>query len=210
MGPPVLRNPMSELGDWELLERSSSEDAGVFTDEGLAPFAAVIFLSTSGDILNGVQQQAFERYVGGGGGFLGIHAASDTEYDWAWYGELVGAYFANHPLVEDFVDCHCFTATVERHEPHPIVDGLPGAWEHRDEWYNFSQAPVQVEVLLTVDESTYEGGEMGDLHPVSWAHDKLGGRAFYTAMGHTSQSFDDARFRRHLGGALRWIVADSP
>lgn len=184
-----------------------SEDATIFDDDRLSGFAAVVFLSTSGDILNQSQQEAFERYIEDGGGFVGIHAASDTEYQWPWYGRLVGAYFANHPLVRDFIDCHCFTADVHRVGIHPSTERLPTVWSHRDEWYNFRQAPVGVDVLLTVDESTYAGGEMGADHPVSWAHEALGGRAFYTALGHTPESYGDDRFRRHLLGALRWVVA---
>lgn len=187
----------------------ASEDPSRFTDAGLARFAAVVFLSTSGDVLDGGQQAAFERYIEGGGGYLGVHAASDTEYGWPWYGRLVGAWFADHPLVpnDQFVDCHCFTADVVRSAAHPSTEGLSPVWVRRDEWYNFrSPPPASATVVLRVDESTYPGGTMGSHHPVSWAQRIGAGRSFYTAMGHTSSSFAEPDFRRHLAGALRWVA----
>lgn len=188
---------------------SASEDPNLFTDRELARYDAVVFLSTSGDILDGTQQSALRRYVEGGGGWIGIHAASDTEYGWPWYGRLVGAWFANHPLVpnNEFVDCHCFTADVHRKAAHPSTDHLPAVWSRRDEWYNFrSPIPSSATVLLSVDESTYPGGTMGSPHPVSWSQSIGLGRSWYTAMGHTAASFGDPAFRRHLQGGLVWAA----
>src|SRR5690606_32243636 len=109
------------------------------------------------------QKAAFERFIQNGGGFVGIHSATDTEYGWAWYGELVGAYFADHPAIS--------TATlILEDSTHPSAKTLPETWEHRDEWYNFHSNPREnVNVILSVDESTYEGGTMGGDHPISWA-----------------------------------------
>src|SRR6202171_6581348 len=78
----------------------ATEDSGAFTDANLARYRAVVFLLTTGDVLDATQQAAFERYVRAGGGFAGVHSASDTEYGWAWYGQLVGAYFKHHPAVQ--------------------------------------------------------------------------------------------------------------
>lgn len=188
------------------LQAIRSEDPAQFNDSTLAGYAAVVFVSTSGDILNPDQQSAFERFIGNGGGFLGIHAASDTEYEWPWYGGLVGAYFSDHPLVENFVDCHCFEADVLRVTGDPSTDHLPQVWGRRDEWYNFRSQPSGVTVLLKVDEATYTGGTMGDPHPISWKHHYAGGRSWYTAMGHTASSFDEPEFRQHLFGGLRWVA----
>ena len=188
---------------------TASEDPALFRDDELARYDAVVFLSTSGDILNGSQQAAFERYIEGGGGWVGIHAASDTEYGWPWYGRLVGAWFADHPLVPNsqFVDCHCFTAAVHRRAAHPSTDHLPAVWSHRDEWYNFrSPIPSTATVLATVDESTYPGGTMGPHHPVTWTQTIGRGRSWYTSMGHTAASFADPTFRRHLQGGLTWAA----
>ncbi|MGH3148331.1 MAG: ThuA domain-containing protein, partial [Rubrobacter sp.] len=112
----------------------TTEDASQFTNENLDRYDAVVFLNTTGDILDGAQQAAFERYIRGGGGYAGVHAAADTEYDWAWYGRLVGAYFGSHPAVQ--------TATVEvADQAHPSTVELPERWVRRDEWYNFRSNP---------------------------------------------------------------------
>jgi endonuclease/exonuclease/phosphatase family metal-dependent hydrolase/type 1 glutamine amidotransferase len=172
----------------------ASEDAAIF-QEDLSRFRVIVFLCTTGDILGEDAQNALQRYVRAGGGFLGVHAASDTEYEWPWYGRLVGAYFAHHPEIQ--------TARVVLVEPgDPAVRGLPSLWERRDEWYNFKAVPEAVEVLAVVDEESYHGGRHGR-HPIAWYHAFDGGRAFYTAMGHTRESYRDPLFRRHLlGGVL--------
>jgi type 1 glutamine amidotransferase len=179
---------------------SSTEDAAVFTDDQLAAYRVVVFLNTSGDILNVDQQAAFERFIQGGGGFVGIHSATDTEYNWPWYGQLVGAYFANHPAIQ--------TATVQvLDQTHPSMLPLPERWTRIDEWYNFQASPSPtVTVLAEVDESTYTGGTMGMHHLIVWCHEYAGGRAWYTAMGHTEESFADALFRAHLLGGILWAA----
>ncbi|MBD8870412.1 ThuA domain-containing protein [Nocardioides donggukensis] len=175
----------------------ATEDAADFTDENLAGYDVVIFLSTTGDVLNAQQQGAFERYIEGGGGYAGIHAASDTEYDWPWYGDLVGAYFKGHPAQQD--------ATVKVEDPaHPSTAGMSPTWDRFDEWYNYLSNPRgDVHVLASLDESTYNGGDMGVEHPISWCQDYRGGRSWYTGMGHTDASFADPQFRHHLLGGIR-------
>jgi cytochrome c len=174
----------------------ASEDAGRFTDAGLAPYRVVVFLSTTGDILDAAQKAAFERYIRSGGGFVGIHSASDTEYGWAWYGRLVGAYFKSHPAIQP--------AKVLIADPeHASTIGLPQQWRRTDEWYNFRSNPRDtVHVLATVDESTYSGGTMGADHPIAWCQSIEGGRSWYTAMGHTKESYAEPLFRRHLLGGI--------
>jgi cytochrome c len=176
----------------------ASEDAGVFTDDSLAKYKAVVFLSTTGDVLNASQEAAFERFIRRGGGFVGVHSASDTEYDWAFYGGLVGAYFAGHPDIQD--------AAVQIEDPaHPAAQSLPRTWTRRDEWYNFRQNPrARVNVLATLDERSYTGGTMAPDHPIIWSHTYEGGRAFYTALGHTQESYSESSFVDHLGRAILW------
>ena len=178
----------------------ATEDAALFTDAGLAPFKAVIFLSTTGDILNPNQQAAFERYIQNGGGFVGVHAASDTEYSWPWYGGLVGAYFANHPAIQN--------AIVIVEDTNDVSTAhLPARWLRNDEWYNFQSNPrANVHVLCRLDEATYSGGSMGD-HPIAWQHEYDGGRAWYTGGGHTSASYYEPAFRLHLLGGIRYASA---
>jgi type 1 glutamine amidotransferase len=160
----------------------------------------VVFLLTTGDVLDDDQQAAFETWIGAGGGYVGVHSAADTEYDWPFYGTLMGAYFLSHPDIQQ--------ASVDVEADHPTIVGLPSPWVRTDEWYNFQTNPrPNVTVLATVDESTYTGGTMGADHPITWSHPTGGGgRAFYTAMGHTDESYCDPLFRRLLVGALRWVA----
>lgn len=177
-----------------------TEDSSAFSDENLARYKAVVFLSTSGNILDTEQKAAFERYIHAGGGYAGIHSATDTEYDWAWYGRLVGAFFKNHP--------HIAQATIDVEDPqHSSTSMLPKKWVRTDEWYNFRTNPrSSVHVLLTLDESSYQGGEMGKDHPIAWYHEFEGGRAWYTALGHTSESFSEPLFLAHLWGGISYAA----
>lgn len=198
---PVAVAALEELGPANGYVAEATEDPGVFTTAGLSPFQVVVFVMTTGDVLNAAGQSAFEAWIAGGGNFVGIHSATDTEYDWPFYGALVGAYFKQHPAVQP-ADVVVEVAT------HPATAPLPARWRRTDEWYDFRANPrANVTVLATVDESTYSGGTMGSDHPLVWAHSTSGGgRAFYTAMGHTTESYADATFRAHLAGALRWAA----
>jgi cytochrome c len=174
----------------------STEDATRFSEANLARYRVVVFLNTTGDIFGPDQKVAFERYIRSGGGFVGIHSASDTEYQWPWYGRLVGAYFASHPTIQ--------RAAVHIENPgHPSTKDLPAAWERTDEWYNFRSNPRGVvRVLATLDETTYSGGTMGADHPIVWCQAIDGGRSWYTAMGHTTESYSEPLFRLHLLGGI--------
>jgi len=176
----------------------ATEDTGVFTDSGLSRYKSVVFLNTTGDVLSVPEQEAFERFVQAGGGFVGVHSATDTEYEWAWYGELVGTYFKNHPAVQQ--------ATVKVADPtHPSMTGLPENWIRIDEWYNFRSNPRgKVHVLAVLDEATYVGGEHGADHPIVWCREYLGGRSWYTGGGHTAESFTEPLFLDHLSGGILW------
>lgn len=180
-----------------------TEDAAVFTDANLARYNAVVFLLTTGDILDAGQQAAFERYIEHGGGYAGVHSASDTEYNWPWYGQLVGAYL-------DRVHGHSkiVPATVSVADRKQISTSmLPAMWMRTDEWYNFATNPGKtVRVLLAVDERTYQGGVMGANHPIAWYHTFDGGRSWYTAMGHTSESYSEPLFLAHLWGGILYAA----
>ncbi|MEU5964158.1 ThuA domain-containing protein [Micromonospora parva] len=188
---------IQQLGAANGFTVEATEDAGQFTDANLDRFAAVIWLSTTGDVLNAAQQAAFERYITGGGGYVGVHSAADTEYDWQWYGGLVGAYFASHPAEQN--------VTVKvADQVHPSTAGLPQRWNRFDELYNYRTNPRgNAHVLATLDESTYSGGSMGADHPISWCQNYSGGRAWYTGLGHTDASYTEANFRQHLLGGIR-------
>nr|WP_292962432.1 MULTISPECIES: ThuA domain-containing protein [unclassified Allomuricauda] len=181
------------------LQTESGED---FNTQNLNNYKLVVFLNTTMDVLDDAQQRAFESYIKGGGAFLGIHAAADTEYDWAWYGKLVGAYFDSHPN-----DPNVRKAKIDvLSKNHPSTEHLQDSWTREDEWYNFKDINPNITVLLNLDESSYEGGTNGSSHPIAWYHEFDGGRAFYTGGGHTDASFDEPDFRKHLLGAIEWCL----
>ena len=179
---------------------TATEDATQFNDQNLAQYQAIVFLNTTGDVLDETQQAAFERFIRAGGGFVGVHSATDTEYDWPFYGRLVAAYFKNHPAVQP-----AEVRVVAR--DHPSTRNLPEVWTRTDEWYNFrAPLPSDVRVLAEVNKASYKGGEMSGNHPVSWCQDFEGGRVWYTAMGHTDESYTEPLFINHLLGGIRSVV----
>ncbi|MFD6564262.1 ThuA domain-containing protein [Micromonospora profundi] len=188
---------IQQLGAGNGFTVTSTEDAGQFTTSNLAQYQAVVFLSTTGDVLNASQQSAFEAYIAAGGGYVGVHAAADTEYSWPWYGGLVGAYFDSHPAIQ--------TATVRIEDrTNPSTAHLGDTWVRSDEWYNYRTNPrSSVRVLASLDESSYSGGNMNGDHPITWCKAYGGGRAWYTGLGHTEASYSDPNFTQMLLGGLR-------
>ena len=180
----------------------TTSDASVFNDDDLKKYRAVVFLSTTGNILNADEQVALQRYIEAGGGFMGIHAAADAEYNWGWYNKLVGAYFKSHPS-----DPNVRKATVVvKDTTHIAMKGLPEKWERTDEWYNYKNISADLNVLATLDEDSYEGGENGRNHPIAWYHEYDGGRAFYTGGGHTTESYSEPLFLQHLAGGIKYAM----
>ncbi len=191
---------LKELGAENGFTVDATEDAAVFTPDRLAEYDAVVFLSTTGDVLDEHQQEAFEGYIQEGGAYAGVHAAADTEYEWPWYGGLVGAWFDSHPAIQPA------TVEVEDHA-HPSTAHLGGTWDRVDEWYNYRSSPREnVHVLAALDEGSYAGGNMDGDHPIAWCQEYEGGRAFYTGGGHTKESYADEAFRAHLLGGIRWAT----
>jgi len=176
-----------------------TEDASVFTPEKLAPFKAIVFLNTSGDILDEAQMASLRGYLASGKGFVGVHAATDTETKDPWYPEMIGARFASHPKIQPA------NLNVHKRVAHPAIAHLGDRWHRTDEWYDFREPlAAKSTVLLDIDESSYEGGRMGAVHPMSWFHVFEGGRVFYTALGHTPESYREAEFLKHLQEGIRW------
>lgn len=180
----------------------TTSDASYFTDDSLRHYTAVVFLNTTGDVLNQAEQNAFERFIQAGGGYVGVHAAADTEYDWRWYGKLVGAYFLDHPSGLQQATFKIIDNS------HPATAGLSSPWVHTDEIYNFQKISKDIKWLITVDESTYKGGKNGNAHPISWYHEYDGGRAFYTALGHTDEDYKDPLYLQHLLGGIQYAMGD--
>jgi len=191
------------LGEQSGFRVDATESASAFTDANLARYRVVVFLNTTGDVLDSSEQGAFERFIRRGGGFVGIHSATDTEYDWPWYGRLVGAYFQSHPAIQPAA------LVVDRGDASTAH--LPVRWVRTDEWYNFQDGSWEpVQVLVRLDETSYSGGKMGANHPVTWHHSFDGGRAWYTALGHTEESYAEPEFLQHLLGGIRWAARVAP
>jgi len=181
------------------IQVTTTDDPSFFNEEDLSSFSAVLFFNTTGDVLDSDQEKSFERFIQSGGGYIGVHSASDTEYEWNWYGKLAGAYFTSHPAIQEakfIVEDTSFLAT----------SFLPKEWVRTDEIYNFNITNKEVNVVLSVDESSYEGGKNGGNHPIAWYHDYDGGRAFYTALGHTHESYKEELFMKHLLEGIKYAI----
>ena len=195
---------IQKLGAKNGFEVDTTKNAELFNDENLKKYSAIIFLSTTMNVLDAKEEAAFERYIQSGGGYVGVHAATDTEYDWGWYTKLVGAQFLSHPSgtpeADFIIKDNSFIAT--KH----FTDSV---WHRADEIYNFKKINPDVNVLMTVDESTYEGGANGDYHPFAWYHEYDGGRAFYTGAGHTDESYSEEPFLKHLLGGIQYAIGEN-
>lgn len=198
---PAGIEALQKLGAENGFKVDTTKDASWFTDSRLKKYKVVVFLSTTQNVLSADQQVAFERYIQAGGGFVGIHAAADTEYEWPWYNRLVGAYFLSHPTIQ--------SATINVMDTtHISTRGLPRQWTRTDEWYNYKNIYWGIQVLAELDERTYEGGANGARHPIAWYHEFDGGRSFYTGGGHTSESFTEPLFLQHLLGGITYAMGD--
>ncbi|WP_140938215.1 ThuA domain-containing protein [Sphingobacterium lumbrici] len=176
-----------------------SEDENVFNAKNLANYDAILFLSTTGDLFNSQQKEDIQNFIRSGKGFVGIHAASDTEYNWPWYGGLVGGYFASHPAVQE--------AKIDvLNRKHLSTKHLQKVWFHKDEWYDFKNVKEGLHILMALDEASYKGGKMGKFHPISWFQEYDGGRSFYTGLGHTEESFDSELFQKHILGGVKYVL----
>jgi len=190
------------LGKLNNFNVDATEDSLQINADNLKKYKAVVFLSTTGDILGPSQEADFQQYIENGGGFFGIHAAADTEYDWAWYGKLVGGYFNGHPN-----DPNVRKAIVQcKDKTHVSTKMLPENWERSDEWYNYKSLNTDVSVVLNLDETSYEGGTNGENHPIAWYHSVGKGKAYYTGGGHTNEAFAEPLFQQHLLGAIKYLI----
>ena len=200
---PAGKTALIKLGKEIGFETDTTENAALFTEKNLQKYSAVIFLNTTGNVLNESQQEAFEHYIQAGGGYLGIHAATDTEYDWPWYNNLSGAYFASHPGNPNVQEGEAYVVN----DNHPSMKDFPKKWKIKDEFYDFKSFNPKVTVLVKIDEKSYKDGKMGDNHPMSWFHEYDGGKAFYTNFGHEDATYINPVFVKHLTGGLNYVMA---
>jgi len=195
---------------WDIF---ATENAAVFNDEQLARFDVVFANNTTGDNWTAEQKLAFQRFVARGGGVVGVHGALGTRYRyWDWYTDsLLLGRFVGHPLSPQLQQA---AVQVLDHE-HPATRHLPSRWMRTDEWYSFERSArdLGARVLATLDESSYEPEaffqdlRMGD-HPIIWAHCPGRGRAFYSALGHTANAYEDEAHQQMLRGAIAWAAGD--
>ncbi|MEM6963572.1 MAG: ThuA domain-containing protein [Bacteroidota bacterium] len=189
---------MSNENNWTI---TFTEDSTHFSEGNLKQYNSVIFLNTTQNVLGKNEEQAFEKYMNQGGGFVGIHAAADTEYSWDFYATMLGAQFASHPKTQEA------KMNVHKNCNHPSIAHLEETWIKTDEWYNFKKpVPSYVNVLLDMDESSYEGKRMDMYHPIAWYHSFEGGRVFYTGLGHTPKTFSNETFLEHLKNGILWTA----
>lgn len=194
------------LGAREKMTIVPSADPAVFTPERLRDFDAIVFLSTSTDPkkpesewFQGARRDALQGFVRRGGGVVGIHAASDSHYHWPWYGKMIGGHFAKHPPGTP----EGVLTVVDR--KHQATKGVAPTMKRADEWYYFDDYNPEAKILVTLDPASI-GEKDVNPNPISWAHEFEGGRVFYTAMGHTPETFTDTNFLKHLTGGLRWVM----
>jgi cytochrome c len=193
---------LKQILEMKHIQVVSTEDAAHFTEDSLKQYGTVVFLNTTGDVLNNIQQADFERYIQAGGGFVGVHAATDTEYNWPWYNRLVGAYFNGHPAIQEA------SLNVIKKEDK-CCQHLPETWSFSDEWYNFKSINPDLEILVEIDESSYEGGTNGENHPIVWKHHYDGGRSFYTALGHKEETYSDPFFQQQLFAGIEFTIGNN-
>ena len=192
-----------------------TENGAVFNTQDLSRFQAIVFLNASGDMLNASQEQAFQQWLQGGGGWLGVHSAGDDSHlGWRWYiDELIGARFTAHILGPQFQRA----TVVLENQGHPALRGIPDIWQHEEEWYSWASSPRAkgFTILATLDEDSYTpvqkflGSErdlsMGD-HPVVWTNCVDAGRSLYMAMGHRADAFAQPQVQRLLENSLVWLM----
>jgi type 1 glutamine amidotransferase len=204
---------INELAATHNFEVNRQQNAEKITDNKLKNYDAVIFLSTTGNVFDESEKTALQKFIHSGKGFVGIHAASDTEYNWEWYTKLVGRMFHIHPREQ--------TAKLKiLNHDFPGLEGFPNSLLWTDEWYEFGPEKVSgLKYLIAVDEKTYDpavvwkrnptdivGKGMGDFHPISWYHEFDGGRSFYTALGHINNVYKNHWFLEHLYGGIYYAA----
>ena len=193
---------LQQIGREDGFSTTVSRDSRFFTENELDQFDLIIFFQTTGDVLNSEEQMEFQNYMDNGGNFFGIHSAADTEYNWSWYGNLVGAYFDGHPEIQQ-------AEIVVKMPDHITVEHLPRNWERTDEWYNYKDINKGLNVLLSLNEDSYEGGKNGDFHPIAWYQNYFaGGKSVYTGLGHTTESYSEPDFLEHLSRCIKFAMAD--
>ncbi|GAB3115361.1 ThuA domain-containing protein [Aestuariicella hydrocarbonica] len=207
---PAAEELLQQLGNKNGWSVYVTENGAVHNLQDLARFDAIVWNNVTGDVLTPEQRSAMRQWLENGGGWVGLHGAGDSSSDWDWYiDSLVGARFTAHPFPEQFQQ-----ATLQPESADPIVAHLPRPWQRTDEWYSFAASPrgKGFTVLTTLDETTYNPDfrgqdlRMGDDHPVIWKHCVQRGRALYSALGHTAESYREPAYTQLLEAGVSWAA----
>lgn len=190
---------IKKLGTKNNFAVDATEDSLYLTDATLKKYKTILFLSTTGTVLGKEQELALQNFIHNGGGFVGIHAATDCEYEWPWYVKMIGGNFLSHPQQQ-------IAKLIVVDNTHPSTKHLPATWQRKDEWYNFKNLNPDVTVLIKIDETSYTGGKNGDNHPMAWYHSYEGGKIFYTELGHTNESYSEPLFLQHILGGIQYSM----
>ena len=190
---------ITRLGKENQFNVTHTNSSEYLSETELKKSDVLIFLCTTLDVLDDNEQERMKNFIRNGKGFVGIHSATDTEYNWEWYGKLVGAYFLDHPKIQE--------AKIQTiNKEHISTRHLEDIWEIEDEWYNFKDFNPNINELLNLDEKSYSGGKNGEYHPITWYHEFEGGRSFYTALGHKGETYKDERFIQLLLGGILYAA----
>jgi type 1 glutamine amidotransferase len=201
---PLSKAILTQLGRSSgAFEVIATEDTSEFSTEELKRYAAVMFY-TSGELpMSGAEKAALLDFVRSGGGFIGVHSATDTFYTWPDYLDLIGGYFNGHPWHQ--------AVTVEVADPtDPLVAFLGNSLQIEDEIYQISDFDFRgSHVLLRLDQSSVDLSKPG-VHqrfygwPLAWTRSYGTGRVFYCALGHEASVWQDARYQQILSDAILW------
>jgi len=195
---------LKKMGTKQVFSVHASEDPKVLAEENLMKYDVLILVSSTGTIFDETTRASLQKFVRSGKGVVGVHAATDSEYDWPWYNEMIGAYFLAHPAQQTLR-----LEVVDR--DHPSTWHLPKNWMWTDELYEFRDINPNIKVLINADETTYEVARgNGKNHPMAWYHEFDGGRVFYTALGHVDSAWDDDDFLKHLYGGIWYAATGEP
>lgn len=207
---PASVTAIRRLGAENHFQVEVSTNPASFTDGNLKKFKAIVFDNTNNEILdNEDQKAALQRYIRGGGGFVGIHSATGSMRQWPWFWSLVGGKFSRHAKLQTF--------TVKVKDPKDLSTAhLPASFEWTDEFYYVDHIPQGLHVLLAGDlvklddpgKEKYPGKMFGDEFPLAWRHDFEGGRAWYTALGHKPEHYSDPKLAKHILGGILWAMGE--
>ena len=193
---PTARDVMSNLSSSGGFTVTATEDLGSLSAGSLSSYDVLFFALTSGELALGADQKgAIMDFVARGGGFMGVHSATDTLYNWSEYGQLVGAYFKEHPWTTT-------ASVIVEDQAHPTTAALGSSFSIREEFYTFRENPrPNASVLLRLDPASVNAA--GD-YPLAWRRSHGAGRVYYNALGHFSETWRDSRFQQQLTAAVRW------